>query len=360
MNVQAKQIEGVVLPTVSSMVHMKDGTTVLSDIIVPCTKNLYDKKAITLGGFYDEQGVYSINNMVYGLSDFIPVTPGSLYFNSNSGGATYTFDGSKKFISKSRWQTYPWTIPDGVYYVRVQVDSAEISETLMFGLGSNAPGEYYPYNCYTIDASILKDVGSGGNSSKSPLEDLTIDFVGDSITNQGTFVNYMISNYNITANKYAQNGLAMQANQIVGSGSKLEQADTNADAIVILGGTNDAHYELTKPNEFKFGEIGDTTSSSFCGAVDIMCNYLLENFMGKRILICSPMTRTDTVNGVVMREHLERYVNAEKQIVESYGLPFLDLFHSYAHYHLAVDRLHPSQEGGNLYGRVIAKALENM
>ena len=203
MNVQAKQIDGVVLPTLSSMVHMKDGTTVLSDIIVPCTKNLYNKNAITRGGFYNTEGEYSINSMIYGLSDFIPVTPGNLYFNSTNGGVAYTFDGSKKFISRMGWQTYPWTIPDGVYYVRIQVNSANDSETLMFGLGSNAPGEYYPYNCYTIDTSILKDVGSGGNSSKSPLEGLTIDFVGDSITNQATFISYMISNYNITANKYA-------------------------------------------------------------------------------------------------------------------------------------------------------------
>ena len=359
MDVQAKQIEGVVLPTVSSMVHMKDGTTVLSDIIIPCTKNLYDKNAITLGGFYDTEGNFSINSMVYGLSDFIPVTPGNLYFNSNNGGIAYTFDGSKKFISKSTWQTYPWTIPAGVYYVRIQINSASDSESFMFGLGSTAPGEYYPYTCYTIDTSILKDVGSGGSSSKSPLEGLTIDFVGDSITNQATFISYMVSNYNITANKYAQNGITMQNNQIVGSRSKLEQADKNADGIVILGGTNDAHYEATRPG-YNFGEIGDKTSSSFCGAIDIMCNYLLENFKGKRILICSPMTRTDTQNGTKMRDHLEKYVNAEKQIVESYGLPFLDLFHSYAHYHFAADGLHPTQEGGNLYGRVIAKALENM
>lgn len=358
MNVQAKQINGVVLPTLSSMVHMKDGTTVLSDIIVPCTKNLYDKNAITRGGFYNSEGDYSINSMAYGLSDFIPVTPGNIYFNSNNGGVAYTFDGSKNFISRSGWQIYPWTIPDGVYYVRIQVNSAKESETLMFGLGSNAPSEYYPYNCYTIDTSILKDVGSGGSSSKSPLEGLTIDFVGDSITNQATFISYMISNYNITANKYAANGLTMQKNQIVGG--RLESADKNADAIVILGGTNDAHYELTKAGEYNFGQIGDTTSSSFCGAIDIMCNYLLKNFKGKRILICSPMTRTDTVNGVKMRDQLEKYVNAEKQIVESYGLPFLDLFHSYAHYHFAGDGLHPTQEGGNLYGRVMAKALENM
>ena len=100
MNVQAKQIDGVVLPTLSSMVHMKDGTTVLSDIIVPCTKNLYNKNAITLGGFYNTEGDYSINSMIYGLSDFIPVTPGNLYFNSTNGGVAYTFDGSKKFISR--------------------------------------------------------------------------------------------------------------------------------------------------------------------------------------------------------------------------------------------------------------------
>lgn len=359
MDVQAKQIEGVVLPTLSSMVHMKDGTTVLSDIIIPCTKNLYDKNAITRGGFYDINGNYSFNSMIYGLSDFMPVTPGNLYFNSINGGVAYAFDGSKKFVSKSGWQTYPWTIPEGVYYVRIQVNSASESESLMFGLGSNAPGEYYPYTCYTIDRSILKDVGSGGGSLKSPLEGLTIDFVGDSITNQATFISYMISNYSINAKKYAQNGITMQKNQIIGTGSKLEQADKEADAIVILGGTNDAHYELIK-NDYTFGAIGDTTSDSFCGAIDIMCNYLLENFKGKRILICSPMTRTGTIAGIKMRDQLEKYVNAEKQIVESYGLPFLDLFHSYAHYHIAGDGLHPTQESGNLYGRVMAKALENM
>ena len=36
MNVQAKQINGVVLPTLSSMVHMKDGITVLYELIITC------------------------------------------------------------------------------------------------------------------------------------------------------------------------------------------------------------------------------------------------------------------------------------------------------------------------------------
>ena len=359
MDVQAKQIEGVVLPTLSSMVHMKDGTTVLSDLIVPCTKNLYDKNAVSLGKFYNAQGEFVSNSMVHGMTDFIPVTPGQIYFNSSSAGYTCTFDGSKNFIEKA-WRSYPWTIPEGVYYVRIQLVSADEAETFMFGLGSKIPAEYYPYNCYTVNTSILKDVGSGSSSSKSPIEGLTIDFVGDSITNQATFINYMVSNYNITAKKYAANGNTMQDNQIIGTGSKLEQADKNADAIVILGGTNDAFFEITKPDQCQFGEIGDKTVDTFCGAIDVMCNYLRDHFFGKRVLICSPMTRTDYTNGIKMRGYLEKYVNAEKQIVESYGFPFLDLFHNYAHYHISNDGVHPNQDGGNLYGRVIAKALENM
>lgn len=359
---QVKQINGIVLPTVSEIVHMKDGKTVLSDLIIPCTKNLFNKDNITLQGFYNTDGIFSYNSMTYALSDFIPVTPGLQYYNSVSGGVAYTFDENKSFVEKKSWQSYPWTIPDGVYYIRLQINNKEMAESLMFGVGEKSPAEYYPYNCYTINTNMLKDVGSG-SISKSPIDSITIDFVGDSITNQATFINYFKSNYNITANKYAANGNTLAHNQIVGDGttnSHLERADKNADAIVIMGGTNDAHFELTNPEGNVFGEIGDTTTNTFCGAVDVMCKYLLKNFKGKRILICSPMTRTDTVNGVKMREQLEKYVNAEKQIVESYGLPFLDLFHSYAHYHFAGDGLHPTQEGGNLYGRVMAKALENM
>ena len=362
MNVQAKQINGIVLPTVSEMVHMKDGITVLSDLIIPCKKNLYDKTAMTKNGFYDTDGNYYLNSMCYGLSDFMQVEPGLTYYNSTMGGIAYTFDENKNFVDKRSWQNYPSSIEEGIYYVRVQVNSEEASQSLMFGQGDKVPSEYYPYNCYTVNTEMLKDVGSGGGSNVSPIEGITIDFVGDSITNQATFINYFISNYNITANKYAANGNTLAHNQIVGDGttnSHLERADKDADAIIILGGTNDCHYAVQK-NTNDFGKIGDTTTNTFCGAVDVMCNYLIKNFKGKRILICSPMHRDDTINGIVMREALEKYVNAEKQIVESYGLPFLDLFHSYRHYHIAGDGLHPTQESGNLYGRVMAKALENM
>ena len=355
---QVKQINNIVLPTLSEIVHMKDGKIVLSDLIIPCKKNLFNKENITRNYFYNSNGELTPNSMVYAITDFIKVTPGITYFSSLNAHNCYIFDENKNYISGG-WKNFPWTVEEGTGYIRLQLNSSSEVENFMFGIGEKAPGEYYPYTCYTINTELFKDVG-GGASQKSPIHGITIDFVGDSITNQETFINYMISNYDIVANKYAQNGITMQNNQIVGENSRLAQADKTADAIVILGGTNDAMYELTKPTECHFGQIGDTTSSTFCGAIDIMCKYLLKNFKGKRILICSPMRRGDTVNGIVMNEQLKKYVEAEKQIVESYGLPFLDLFHSYAHYHFANDGLHPTQESGNLYGRIMAKALENM
>ena len=355
---QVKQINNIVLPTLSEIVHMKDGKIVLSDLIIPCKKNLFNKENITRNYFYNSSGELTTNNMVYAITDFIKVTPGITYFSSLNAHNCYVFDENKNYISGG-WKSFPWTVEEGTGYIRLQLNSSSEVENFMFGIGEKAPGEYYPYTCYTINTELFKDVG-GGASQKSPIHGITIDFVGDSITNQETFINYMISNYDIVANKYARNGITMQNNQIVGENSRLAQADKTADAIVILGGTNDAMYELTKPTECHFGQIGDTTSSTFCGAVDIMCKYLLKNFKGKRILICSPMRREDTVNGIVMNEQLKKYVEAEKQIVESYGLPFLDLYHSYAHYNFTSDSLHPSNEGGNLYGRVMAKKLENM
>ena len=47
MNVQAKQINGIVLPTVSEMVHMKDDITVLYNLIIRCKKNSYAKTGRT-------------------------------------------------------------------------------------------------------------------------------------------------------------------------------------------------------------------------------------------------------------------------------------------------------------------------
>ena len=356
----AKQIKNVILPTVSEMVHMKDGVTVLSDLIVKYEYNLFNKDTINLKKLPNATtGIIESNNGAYGCSDYIKVEP-TMTYACNQLAYVWEYDTNKSFIQKV-WRNSPYTIPEGVEYVILQLSSGDgyyDENGLMFVKGSSIPSEYYPHNCYKLNNEILK-YDNGGGSSSSPIEGLTIDFIGDSITNQGHFITYMESNYNIIPKKYCANGNTMQNNSMIVT-NHLRNADKTADAIVIMGGTNDAFYSQSAPEQYSLGQIGDTTTDTFCGAIDDMCRYLLENFMGKRILICSSPRRNDSYNGTPMNDYLEEFVNKEKQIVESYGLPFLDLFHEYAHYFLTSDGVHPTAISGGYFGRVIAKKLESM
>ena len=221
--------------------------------------------------------------------------------------------------------------------------------------GNKLPTEYYPHKCYIANRDKLKGINSPNPTS--PIQNLTINFIGDSITLYGFFISYIESNYNITAKKYSKN--ASTLTYLVKN--MLIQADKNADAIVILAGTNDVHLALNGSNTEEMGTFEDTADTqTFAGSVHFMCQYLLENFKMKRILICSPPRRHDKVNGIPVDELLDKYVTLEKQIVESYGLPFLDLFHEYAHYCVTSDGVHPTIESGKLMGKVMAKKLENM
>lgn len=359
-----KQIKNVVLPTISEMVHMKDGTTVLSDLIIPCNKNLFNKDTIHLKQLPSSStGELGYNALAYGCSDFIKVEAGVTYACNKLGNVfEYRVDKSFKQLRSINAATY--TVPDDVGYIILQIASETINPTpesnIMFVKGSELPDEYYPYYSYTINRNIFKEVGNGGGGSttSSPLTGQTIDFVGDSMTVRGTWQSYLKTNYDVIAKEYCANGAPMSGNTGIVN-KYLKQADTSADAIVIVGGTNDVHYNCQSGTN-PLGKIGDTTIDTFCGSIDVMCKYLLSNFKCKRILICSSPRRFDTINGIDVNIPLDKYIKAEKQIIENYGLPFLDFFHEYAHYMTSGDKIHANGESYDLFGRVIARKLESM
>ena len=333
-----------------------DDNTVLLDLITPCKVNLFNKETVSFNMLPDSQGVIGPNAMAYACSDYIKVEAGKQYFSS-CFAYVWEYDENKNFIRKI-WYNSPMVIPSGVTYIVMQILGGEGYTTLdefMLVEGDRLPAEYYPYECYTINKDKLK--GISNPNSVSPIQDLTIDFVGDSMTVQGSFISYMESNYNITANKYCANGNTLTYL----ARNRLLQADKNADAIVFMAGTNDAHYILSGSSTEEMGTFEDTADTqTFAGAVHFMCQYLLENFKMKRILICSSPRRYGTIGGKSIEECLSKYTKLEKQIVESYGLPFLDLFHEYAHYCVTSDGVHPTIECGKLMGKVMAKKLENM
>ncbi len=335
-----------------------DNNEVLSDLIMPCNINLLNKETITWGYILDSNGNLSSSDSVYGCSDYIKVEAGKKY-SCSYFSTVCEYDENKNFIRIATYSnSSPATIPSGVFYIKIQIITGESYPSIdefMLVQGDKLPIQYYPYGCYMINKDKIKGINVAG--SVSPVNDMVIDFIGDSITLQGTFIKYMEKNYNITANKYSGNGskLTFLAR------NRLAQADKNADAIIFMAGTNDVHYTLNDSNGEEMGTFEDTADTqTFAGGVHYMCQYLLENFKMKRILICSSPRRHDKINGVPTNELLDKYVSLEKQIVESYGLPFLDLFHEYAHYTETSDGIHITNNSGNLIGRVMVKSLENM
>ncbi len=64
--------------------------------------------------------------------------------------------------------------------------------------------------------------------------------------------------------------------------------DLNADAVVVFGGTNDYGR-----GDAPFGQIGDKSPDTFCGAVDRLMSILEERYTGKPIVFITPIRRLD-------------------------------------------------------------------
>lgn len=59
--------------------------------------------------------------------------------------------------------------------------------------------------------------------------------------------------------------------------------DTTADMVIVYGGVNDYIH-----GDAPFGEMGDTTPATFCGAVYFLMNYLRENYPQKPLVFMTP------------------------------------------------------------------------
>ena len=134
----------------------------------------------------------------------------------------------------------------------------------------------------------------------------------------------------------------------------------DVDYIIVFAGTNDLFYNVP------IGTIADTTDISFYGAVNVLINGLATNYPNAQIVFMTPIHRSwEGANNVGAK--LEDYVNAMKDVCKLCGIPVIDLY-SGSYFSWAVskfhdyysDGLHPTQDGYDLLGNVVAKYLENV
>jgi lysophospholipase L1-like esterase len=109
--------------------------------------------------------------------------------------------------------------------------------------------------------------------------------------------------------------------------SRAVDMDTDADVVVVFGGTNDFGH-----GDAPLGRMTDRTPDTFYGAMHTLCTTLIERYPDAAIVFMTPLHRTNEDNprgdgnkpqdvGV-----LAEYVAIIREVAQFYSLPVLDLF----------------------------------
>lgn len=180
------------------------------------------------------------------------------------------------------------------------------------------------------------------------LEGLTINFIGDSITEgvgasapEFKYVDCFsrianlkeARNYGISTTRIAlQKGTPIRPKDdyvdVNSFCERYQQMDDNADAVVVFGGTNDYGH-----GDAPMGTFADRTPDTFYGACHTLFKGLVQKYLGKPIVVMTPLHRVGELianptrnKAVSVGTTLLDYVNALRQVAEYYSLPVLDLY----------------------------------
>ena len=177
------------------------------------------------------------------------------------------------------------------------------------------------------------------------LKGLKINFLGDSITegvgtsSKETIYHAVLAkevglsqanNYGISGTRFAiQKGTEKQPkDDYVDINSFCERFDKmdDADAVVVFGGTNDYGH-----GDAPLGSFADRTPDTFYGACHYLFSGLIRKYLGKPIVIMTPLHRTNELEVPDIKmpgdySDLKTYVNIIREVAEFYSLPVLDLF----------------------------------
>ena len=145
---------------------------------------------------------------------------------------------------------------------------------------------------------------------------------------------------------------------------RASEMDTDADAVVVFGGTND--YGMGIP----LHDAGYTLDKyTFHGALHILIRTLLERYPGKPIVFMTPVHRFNekNVHGFYGKP-LSEYVQMIRDVCEAYSIPVCDLYKNAGIYaddpvqrNLYIpDGLHPNDAGHELIAARLTSFLKSL
>lgn len=147
--------------------------------------------------------------------------------------------------------------------------------------------------------------------------------------------------------------------------------DTDADAIVVFGGTNDFGH-----GTIPLGTMDDRDVHTFYGGLHTLCQYLIKTYIAKPIIFMTPLHRLNEIldhnnriqAGNTDARPLIDFVRAIREVCEFYSIPVLDLYKESGMYAqmwawcegYMPDGLHPNDAGHELIAHKLQKFLENL
>lgn len=220
------------------------------------------------------------------------------------------------------------------------------------------------------------------------LKGLKINFLGDSITegvgasSDQTVYHAVLKreaglkearNYGISGTRFAiQKGTPERPKDdyvdVNSFCERFESMDDDADAVVVFGGTNDYGH-----GDAPIGCFEDRTPDTFYGACHYLFSGLVRKYLGKPIVIMTPLHRSgeELRTGSQKTSEfgtLKEYVNVIREVAEYYSLPVLDLF-LISGLQPAIpeimetylpDGLHPNDNGNAVIAHKLKRFLESL
>ena len=236
------------------------------------------------------------------------------------------------------------------------------------------PNNPYPNIVATALGMSLKNYAIGGStfsqsSTFGGLYATYADFVADQ--NKDTSKIYVVMTGQQTYKDYAYTNGAWaetQQRERTPISARFQLMDDDADIVLVACGTNDFQYNWTP-----IGTMEDRTPDTFYGALHYTVLGLLDKYLSKQIIFCTPIKRCQSpyssVNSMnTYGKTLEDYGAIIKEVCSYYSIPVIDLyaesglnpqvssqsslFDSY--------KTHPYQLGHNMIARVVAGKIKSL
>lgn len=215
------------------------------------------------------------------------------------------------------------------------------------------------------------------------LQNKKINFLGDSIT-EGSgasehpkcYVSQVADlsgavcrNYGIGGTRIAKQTAASENPRYdLYFASRVDSMDSDADIIVVFGGTNDYGH-----GDAPIGTMQDRTPDTFYGGLHSLYLSLLEKYPESVIVVITPTHRCDEDNPCGSNKTepvapLKTYVNIIREVAEYYSFPVLDLFATSGiqpevklmKLKYMPDGLHPNDAGHRIIAKKVVAFLKNM